>query len=275
MPFGRLLFYVIIILLVASGPVQGADPGKEAYLAEELRQQLRVGELIWLQASEENFPAIYSKSNRNKPLGGIILLHDLNAHPDWPEVISPLRKQLITSGWNTLSLQMPLQPDTSTTSSEYLPPLFNEAMGRIQGAITYLTGQGIQNIILVGHGLGADQGAAYLANDQTSPQNIAGFIALAPKNPHGLDQSLQFQSALANIKIPVLEIIKKDPNGNTLQSHNTRTHQRVEILGASNNLNGHEAFIIKRIKGWLKKNLANRSARPQADETKKSTAKVN
>ncbi len=41
------------------------------------------------------------------PQGAVLLLHDQGQHPDWPALLSPLRKVLPDDGWYTLSISMP------------------------------------------------------------------------------------------------------------------------------------------------------------------------
>lgn len=149
----------LLILALASLSANASDFIKERRWAAQLKDNLVVGDAIRLQAGTVDFLAIYTPASGKIQRGGVILLHGLGAHPDWPDVISPLRMELPERGWATLSLQLPIRSNDARLD-EY-PPMFPAANERISAGIQFLREQGILNVALVGHSLGAAMGAYF------------------------------------------------------------------------------------------------------------------
>ncbi len=101
----RLVIVMILPLLLV--PVTRADSvsdtAKEQRWANQITDQLIVGEPIWLEADGHRFLAIYTPAETASPRGTALLVHGIGAHPDWPQVIQPLRSGLSEQGWQSLS----------------------------------------------------------------------------------------------------------------------------------------------------------------------------
>ena len=82
-------------------------------LAQALRQQLPESQQRWLADSQGEFLALYQPQNRAQPMGAVLIVHDLGQHPDWPQVVRPLRLGLPDHGWHTLSIMLPEAPGLS------------------------------------------------------------------------------------------------------------------------------------------------------------------
>ena len=165
---------LVICWLVTSSSVLAIDTDREKFWDEEVRNKIKIGKAESLQAGDHKFLSIFTPESSNFPQGGILLLHDHSGHPDWPELIKPLRTRLPDFGWSTLSLQMPV-PKESTPVLEY-EPLLKEASKRIEAGVSFLQTKGIRNIVLVGHGLGASMGAYHLST--ASNKNIKAIIGI-------------------------------------------------------------------------------------------------
>ena len=94
-----------------------SDVAKEQRWADQIVDQLIDGEEVWLKVGKHKFLGIYTPAEASAPLGTVVLVHGTGAHPDWPQVIQPLRSGLAESGWQSLSIQMPLLNGTSHTDS--------------------------------------------------------------------------------------------------------------------------------------------------------------
>ena len=191
------------------------DRDREQSNAKALAENLDFGQVIWIpENSNHKFPAIYTPSG---PYGGnyaVILLHSMGGHPDWPVVISPLRKSFRYSNWSTLSLQLPVL-DPVRNSSDYGRTL-QEAASRIGSGIDYLHQMGHEHVYLVGYGFGATAAAYYL--DQNHNQVVPGFVAISILARKFLNPKVDVMDLLKHIDIPVLDIYASNDQKTVVQS---------------------------------------------------------
>jgi len=80
-------------LLLLAFPVLAADLQREARWANEIEDAILVGEPEWLQSGDHRFLAIYTEAEGEARHGAVLLMHGSGVHPDWPEVINPLRER--------------------------------------------------------------------------------------------------------------------------------------------------------------------------------------
>jgi len=279
------LALICLILTWSLQPVWGDDTVSQADKPPTIA--VKVGEPQWLEAGGERFLGIFTKATSAASLGGAIILPSLGKTPDWPDVIAPLRKTLPAYGWNTLSIQLPY-PTKNADGLWQLEPYFTASRGRIQSAINYLRQQGITNIVLIGHGLGAAAAAVCVSGNDPLP--VAGLAAISLGTLPGSDRTGYGPDLLENIHVPVLDIfgsrdftavtataaarvaaarrgglaalrsqqlgaLKQPPQARLLTTnHNGYIGYRQVILtGADHSFRGAGATLIKRIAGWLKK----------------------
>jgi pimeloyl-ACP methyl ester carboxylesterase len=216
-----------------------------------------VGEALELDAGGRPFLALFTPAAGSERRGGVLLLHGLGAHPDWPDVIAPLRQELPQSGWATLSLQMPILPNDAEFS-EY-PPLFPEANARISAGIRYLQQQGIQPIVLLGHSLGSSMGAYFLASRAGGSESVRAFVGIGMSAHPGTVADTP--DALAKMTIPVLDLYGAlDLDGvlasardraRAAQQANNGGYRQVEIAGADHFFRALDDTLVKRVASWL------------------------
>jgi len=250
-------------LAVASGTL-ASDIDKERRWAEQLQDQLVVGEPLQLtttsqpSAGQQAFFALYTPAVGKLQRGGVILLHGLGAHPDWPDAISPLRKNLPETGWTTLSIQLPIRPNEADFAD--YPPLFPAANARISAAIRYLQKQGLSNIVLVGHSLGAAMGAHFLAQKAPGSEIIRAFVGISmTPAPNTVAHT---PDTLAKIELPVLDLYGTQDLRGVLGSSKARAASQVNnagyrqlvIAGADHFFRGLDATLVKRVSSWLSRN---------------------
>ena len=246
-----------LLLLSLTLPAGASDFAKEQRWAEQLQDGLLVGEALQLDAGARKFFAIYTPASGPQLRGGVLLLHGMGAHPDWPEVIHPLRTELPARGWATLSIQLPVRPN-GAEPGDY-PPLFPEAFERIQAGIQYLQGRGIQNIVLLGHSLGATMGAAFLAQGGGASSPVQAFVGI------GMNRSdnplMNTPASLEKITLPVLDIygaldldgVKSSVEARAVAARKAgnKAFRQMEIPAADHFFRDQETLLLNRVSGWL------------------------
>ncbi|NOX09005.1 MAG: alpha/beta fold hydrolase [Gammaproteobacteria bacterium] len=256
----HLLAFIALLSIVPAS--YASDLEKEKRWSEQITNAILVGEAQWLEDQQGKFLTIYSESNRSHVKGAVIILHGMGAHPDWQDVIYPLRTRLPDAGWATLSIQMPILPN-SANQTEYLP-LFDEVQPRIQAAINFLEQQKQGPIILLGHSLGATMGAHYLAN--TPKNKIQAFIAIGMSSS---DTDPKFNNAehLAKINIAILDLYGSQDLDGVLDSAKkrksaakkgaNRAYRQIKVEGADHMFNGLDDELLQITGSWLHKVIRN------------------
>jgi len=251
----RITLMLLILLLFAS-PLWASDRVREGRIAAEIREALRVGEPVTLQADGNDFFAIYAREESAYNQGAVILLHGRGAHPDWVDVIHPLRSRLPDYGWKTLSIQLPIA--ASDASDWVYPELIPEAFPRITAAVAYLKQQGVTNIVLIGHSLGARMGVEYLA--QGVPDGLRALVAI------GLPAEIRASGsgtlgALTKLNLPLLDIYGSRDIDAVLHSVSARSaaarqagngeYRQNRVEGADHLFNGLSETLVAEVRAWL------------------------
>jgi len=250
-------------LLLCSPQPSFASTYREDQLSQALRQQLKIGKAYDLtKKSGDQFVAFYSEAFTPKSRGGVILLHGLDGHLDWPQIIAPLRSQLPKYGWNTLSIQ--LATLGSFHRAKDYQALYRDTSQRLAAAIAFLEQRGIYNIVLVGHSLGGTMGLYHLASLKGEfNKAIIAFIGIGMYDPSGIAVEFTSANAIAKLKIPVLDIYGAQDSVDVLKSAKSRdiaanksgkkNLQQVSLAGGDHFLTGLENTVQKRIRLWADK----------------------
>lgn len=236
--------------------VSASDFAKEKRWADQVVDFLIEGDAEWLEVADHKVLAIYTPSATDTTNGGVIIVHGSGVHPNWAEVVQPLRTQLPANGWATLSIQMPVL----NNEAEYLEyaPLFDEVAPRIDAAVKNLQAKGIKNIHIVSHSLGSAMTAYYLANVKNNP--VKSFVAIGMPGPRD-DKRMDTLLALQKINIPVLDLYGENDLDYILQSskqrkqagaHNKSYMQQV-VPGANHFFVNKNDALIDSVSNWLKK----------------------
>jgi len=258
---GRLGGWLLLLAGVLSLPLAASNLEREQRWAEQVVDAILTGEAEMLDADGQEFLAIYTEATGEAPQGGIILVHGIGVHPDWPDVINPLREQLPEHGWSTLSLQMPvLEADAGVT--DYYP-IFSEVPPRIDAGIRFLQSQGIDNIVIVAHSLGSQMAAYWLA--QAEAPRVMGLVAIGlagtRQSPAG-----DVPAWIERITLPVLDVYGSDDLPAIRDSAAERAaaarragnsgYVQLEIAGAGHMFQGHNQPLLEVIVNWLSENTA-------------------
>lgn len=204
-------FLVLLLFVIGFSSVGASDLQREKRMSDEIVDAILDGEAVFLNAGDHDFLGIYTEAANVvevEPIRGtVIILHGRGFHPDWQDTVSPLRVGLIESGWNTLSVQMPVL-HKEAKYYDYVP-LFPQAIPRIEAAISYareqLKGQeGSQNrVVLAAHSCGAHMAMAFVDTD--SVEEIDAFIGIG-MGATDYKQPMQHPFPFEKIKVPVLDV---------------------------------------------------------------------
>ncbi len=192
---------VLFCLAIAASNTFASDIEREQRLASEIIDSIMDGEAIQLSTGELEFLSIYMESDVEAPKGAAIILHGRGYHPNWADVVYPLRTGLPQHGWHTLSIQLSVMP-ADAKYYDYLP-LFPEAFPRIEAAIAFLKEKGIENIVLIAHSCGAHMAMAWL--EYADSKDIAAYVGIG-QGATDYKQPMLSPFPLEQLKFPILDI---------------------------------------------------------------------
>lgn len=249
------LISTFLLLLFAAPSLQASDFAKEKRWADQIVDMLIDGEAVWLEAEGHRFLAIYTEANTPHPKRGVILMHGIGVHPNWNQVIYPLRTGLAERGMSTLSLQMPILRNEAE-AIEYAP-LMTEAGPRVEAGIRFLKAKGVTEIVIAGHSLGATMGAHYLASGAV---DVRAFVAVGmggrPDEPR-----MDTVSFLRRIQIPMLDLYGSDdlpqvlkgvePRAAAAHAGGNTVYRQIRVEGANHFFEGKNDVLLMTVSDWL------------------------
>lgn len=209
--------YVLLICLpiLLSMPVHATDLAREQRWIDQTVDTIFDGEPVFLEAEGHRFLSIFTQSVKPSSKG-MIVLHGTGFHPDWEQVVQPVRVRMTESGWNTLSIQLPLL-EKSAAYEDYVP-LYPEVPPRMRAATEYLLEQGIDTVVVVAHSQGATMASYYLARSQ---HDVKAFVAIGMSSQYR-QESINSAESLKLIDIPVLDIYGSRDFPTVLETSETR-----------------------------------------------------
>jgi len=252
------MFFISTLLLVTvvnSISVNASDLAKEKRWAEQVVDSIMDGDAVWLNDGKSEYLGIYTQAEENKKRA-VIIMHGTGIHPDWQQVVQPLRVSLTEYNWNTLSIQMPILANEA--EYEEYAPLYDEVAPRIDAAIDFLKKKGITEIVLIGHSQGSSMTAYYLS---IAKKDIKGFVAIGMA---ALAKDVRMNSikSLEKISVPVLDLYGSEDLENIINSasqrvmaakkaKNTKYIQR-QIKG-NHFFDGEEDALVGIVAKWIEK----------------------
>jgi hypothetical protein len=105
----RLLIALLVVLAASVGLT--SDLEKEKGWADQIVDALIEGEPVWLPIDGHEVLPIFTEAEEPDSRLATIIVHGIGVHPNWQQVVNPLRTGLPPRGWNTLSSQMPILPN--------------------------------------------------------------------------------------------------------------------------------------------------------------------
>ncbi len=248
---------VMLMLLSAARPIVALEQGdleRERRLRDEIVDMIFDGEAITLSTADLDFLGILTEADSAK--AGVIILHGRGFHPDWQEVVNPLRVGLVEHGWTTLSLQMPVL-EKDATYYDYVP-LFDAAIPRIEAGIAYLRELGLEKMILIAHSCGVHMAMHWI--DVKGSDEIDAYIGLGM----GATDYRQYMAKpfpLDKISVPVFDLygendfpavhkMAPDRSGMIKQAGNPHSAQKM-LAGADHYFTDSGEALLTEVSGWL------------------------
>ncbi len=246
--------FLLLSFLLGMTAVHASDLDKEQRWADQIVDALLDGEDVWLNSGQHEFLSIYTETDEPAEKA-IIVVHGTGVHPDWEQVVKTLRVEMVSYGWNTLSVQMPIL-ENEATYEEYVP-LYPEVPARLKAAEQFLLEKGMQQIVYVSHSQGATMTAYYLAGNQTSAD---AFVAIG-MGATQKDSELNSADSLKSITLPVLDLFGENDLPGVLATIEKRstgaannaayTQQQIPVAGHF--FDNENEQLIEAVQTWLGK----------------------
>lgn len=253
---GKISLLFIWICLVSSSAI-ASDTAKEKRWADQIVDSLIIGEAVWLNVGGQKILGIYTEHETDKPKGAAIVLHGIGVHPNWPDIVHPLRTELPNYGWATLSLQMPILANEADRNA--YEPLFVEVSPRLDAGIAYLEKQGYHNIVIIGHSFGSTM-AAYALATKPKPQ-VQAFITVGMSGGLFDSPEKNYFTSLPKLSMPILDIYGSNDLQSVLATEKkkaqiarqagNKNYRQIKVTGANHFFHGLEAELVRHVKSWL------------------------
>ncbi|KTS76538.1 hypothetical protein NS274_15265 [Pseudomonas oryzihabitans] len=115
-------------------------PTRSAEQQQALARELPAEQQKQLRAGDESFLALLRPSVPAKARGMLILIPGDGESADWPNVVAPLRNDLPTYGWDTLSLSLPDPYDPLAALRRTTAPADSDAQANAEQTAPPVTG---------------------------------------------------------------------------------------------------------------------------------------
>ena len=248
------IFFAILLSLAFN--VSASDLEKEKRWADQVVDAILDGDAVWLNDGKSDFLGIYTEAEEDKERA-VVVMHGTGIHPDWAQVVQPLRVGLTEYGWSTLSIQMPILHNEAEYH-EYVP-LYPEVPARIEAAIAYLKENGAKEIMLLGHSQGSAMTAYYLARNKTEAK---GFVCIG-MGPFDKDDTTNTNKALEKITLPIFDLYgdedleeilaNVDARAAAAKKAGNKNYTQKQIAG-NHFFDGQEDALVETVADWLEKN---------------------
>ncbi|WP_341327774.1 DUF3530 family protein [Methylotuvimicrobium sp. KM2] len=264
----RLKYWLVLIGGFGSFVCGATDVVREADYAERIAATLNIGEIVWLQANDRKFLSIYTETEYPDIKEAAIILHDKGAHPDRKPLIHGLRTELPKHRWSTLALQMPLREPWAEAEDYFA--LFAEATDRLRAAVNFLEKKEYENIVIVGHGMGA----LMALQAQNALQDDIKALAIIDV-PVTRNISARTMEWIREAELPLLDLLvsREMPNMDVSAAKRRlaakdNTHYRQVSISAD------ESMMVKRVYSWLRRAIETFASAENDEETaEKESAK--
>jgi len=245
---------LFIIAFGASAHATNSDVAKEKRWAEQVIDGLLDGDELWLtDASGHEFLGILTEGDTDSGRA-VILVHGIGVHPNWPDVIYPLREGLLEHGTTTLSIQMPILANDADPGDYTL--LFDEVPGRFTAARQYLNENGYKTVTIVAHSMGTSMSAYYLTRGKE--HGIESFVSIGMGLGVHTSNNLEL---LKMIDVDILDlygsqdlepvVANADRRATVANSRAERKFLQIKVEGAGHFFQGHEDSLKQHVIDWL------------------------
>lgn len=238
--------------------VSASDLEKERRWAEEVVDQLFDGEPVWLLTDSVRFLSLHVVPESGHG-GGLLILHGRGVHPDWPQMVNPLRVALAEAGWHTLSLQLPVLAN-AVPGTDY-KALLPEVRPRIEAGLRFLERTTSGPWFVVAHSMGSTM--AVHALTQMPPLPVTGLALIGLGSGQGGDGLDPDGTVFSGLSVPVLDLFGEQDLEGVIRGAGARAkfdhrfdYTQVKLDGADHFFDGHETELIAVVSGWLNRKLA-------------------
>ncbi len=259
MKFAKRVIPVLILGLGMPGMLFAetlSDTAKERRWMEQIVDTLFDGETTWLEADGHDFLGIEMEGSDGHTGRAAIVVHGIGVHPNWEQVIRPLRVGLTEYGWHTLSIQMPILPNEAD-GLEYVP-LFDEVVGRFEAAIEFLRARGNREIVIIAHSMGSSMTMRYMDDVAEPPVKALVLVGMQGGRQNMVHDNV---AALGQVKLPVLELYGSNDlpgvvdfaarKASAAYTGGNRTYRQMMVDGASHFFDGFDDTLVEIVGEWL------------------------
>ncbi len=268
------LFHFTLLIFFSSS--YALNSSSELRWAEQLRDNIVIGEPVDLSIAsadktQNTFFAIFTEPATASAKGAVVLMHGMGAHPDWIDIIHPLRAALPDKGWASLSIQLPLianhENNNADQDKQQRQQAIKASVARVDSAIKFLRAKKYDYIVLLSHSFGSLMAVNYLQlkAEQKTPQGSpivnAAIIIGTPSS--GMSAPLNSSTMLKKIHIPMLDLYGSQDIDSVLRSAKARKtaanqaqnkfFRQVQIIGANHFFQGLDDELISYVSNWLDK----------------------
>ncbi|TPE54952.1 DUF3530 family protein [Maribrevibacterium harenarium] len=220
------------VTLVLNSITYAAEDGTGGAHVQPTPQQTRIAGLVerlglnyaheieTIEANGESFLGLFNESASGDPQGCVLMLHGDHGHPDWPQVISPLRRKLPQHSWCTLSIEIPdiedraapVLPGRETPQADNNPivaangnsstlPHEEMVFARIDASLNLIRSKGYQQAAYLGYRSGAAYMLKYAASKGLAGQALVliDINTIEPVSEFDLSQQIE------SLRLPVLD----------------------------------------------------------------------
>lgn len=231
----RFIITILIGFLSTAQFVLASDLAREKRLAEQNEEMIFDGEVLYLDSAGHEFMNVYMETEAEQLKGAVIILHGRGFHPDWKNVVRPLRIGLAEKGWNTLSMQMPVL-EKNAKYYDYLP-IMPEAFPRIEAGIDFLKNEGFENIILIAHSCSVHMVMAWL--DAKRFRDIDAFIGIG-MGATDYQQPIARPLPLDQLSVPVLDVYGAEEYPAVVSG----AEQRLDFIKRGGNIKSKQVIVM-------------------------------
>jgi len=250
----KVSFILISILLITYEVSADNMPNyeRERNLHNQFTSYIFDSDIIELHSTLENKFNLLSRDNSSNT--SVLLLHGRGLHPSEPNIIDPIRVELIENNYNVYSLQLPVLAK-GKSYYDYLE-IIKYSDARIQSSMNFIKSK---NIIIIAHSCGVHMLFSYIENMGTN--NISKIILLGA-GAVDKNQVMKSNLKLSSLRLPILNIYAEyDHNSVKLFADNLKLEfsdlpqsrlNTIEVEGAGHDYNNQTYLLIETVKKWLK-----------------------
>lgn len=236
-----------------ASPCMASDSARELMIVDAL-QAIKVGELVRMEAAGQAFVGLYTEAEQVANKGAVIILHDMGGFPDQKSVVSLLRTEFPHYQFSSLSLQMPLRESGASVAEYY--DLFPEAVARIQAGVDFLKKKDVNNIVLIGYGLG---GLMALAAQSEKAMELKALVLISLPVPVSEQKAVQTLAMLKKNKLPLLDVYADKDLADVIGSAREKRvaakdnplYRQLRIDSEEHAFRHQAGLLSKRIYSWV------------------------